>query len=157
MEAQLSRRNFHPELTPVVEDGIVDTARPGVGVARGVELAVRSGQVNSRAGELSRLRVHRPHRQHTHGPLPPPVGDANRFPLAAVGFQERELRETPLVRNVRNPLPIGRPAWMKGIVLEERQLVGLAARGRLDVEVRELIRGAAGRGCLLYTSPSPRD
>ena len=98
--------------------------------------------------------IHRAHREHPHRSPPVAPGDLHDAPLAAVGLEQRELRESPGVVHVGDPLAVRRPAGVEGVVLEEGQLVGRTAVGRLDVEVRELIRRTGGRG---INEPLPID
>ena len=75
---------------------------------------------------------------------------------AAVDLEKRELRQAGAVVDIRNPLAVRRPARMKCVVLEERQLVRLAAANRLHVEVRELV-GRTSRGRIDETLSIDRD
>jgi hypothetical protein len=78
-------------------------------------------------------------RQDAHGPLPAPIGNRNLSERPAVGLEELELRQAALVGDEGDPLAVGRPPRLEGVVLEEGQLVRLAARRRLHVQVVELV------------------
>ena len=139
-----ARRELHAEHAGRVEDAIADAAHTRVGIRRHVRLAVRRFQMDARSRLRIRAIVQHARREHAHGPLPPAIRDANGSLLAAVRLQQRELGQPAFVRDVGNPLAVGRPARMKGVVVEERHLVRLATIGRLDVEVVVLV-GRAGR------------
>ena len=133
------RRHLDGERAGVVEDVVAACAQPGVGVGGGVGLPVGGGQVDPRAGHLAGVGGAGADRQGAHGPPPPPLGDLDRAQCAAVGLEEGEPRQAALVGDERDPLVVGRPARMEGVVLEERQLVGLAPRRGLHVQVVELV------------------
>ena len=139
-------RHVHTERSGLVEQPVAGAAHPGVRVHRRVVLAVRRGEMNARRGRLTGRRVDRPHGEDAHRPLPAALGHRNLPERAPVRLEQLELRQAALVGDERDPLAVRRPARMKGIVLEEGQLVRLAARGRLHVHVVELVRRASGRG-----------
>ena len=52
--------------------------------------------------------------------------------------QEAQLRQAALVREIRNPLPVGRPSRMKAVALGERHLVRLTSSYGQDEQIGEL-------------------
>ena len=146
LDFERSHRQLHPEAPRLVKGMLAGAADPREGVRRGVETAVGGGEMNPRGHLLAGRIVHGAHREHAHRPAPVAPGDLDDALLPAVRLEERELRQPPRVVNVGDPLAVRRPARMEGVVLEERQLVGRAAVGRLDVEVRELVGGPGGGG-----------
>ena len=98
------------------------------------------------AGDGVVVGVNRGQRQRAHGPGPVPFGDVDPAERPAVGLEQIELREPAAVGDERDPLRIGGPARVEGVVLEESHLVGLAADRGLHVQVLELVGRACGRG-----------
>ena len=138
-------RKLDTEASLGVEDRIPGGTDTRVRVGGRIELAVGRCDVDASARESIGVRLARRCGQDSHRPLPVPLRDPDRPLLAAVRLEKRELRKAAFVRDVGDPLAVGRPAGMEGVVLEERQLVGLSPHRRLHVEVRELIRRSAGR------------
>ena len=131
-------REFHAERTRVMEDPVAARLTRGVGVGGRVELAVGGGEVDA-AGDGVVVGVNRGQRQRAHGPGPVPFGDVDPAERPAVGLEQIELREPAAVGDERDPLRIGGPARVEGVVLEEKSLVGLAADRGLHVQVLELV------------------
>ena len=140
-----ARGDFHADQTGRVEDAIADGADTRVGIRRCVGLAVGRCQMHSRSCPGTGGIVQDAHREHAHRALPAAIRDANGSQLAAVRLEQRQLRQPVFVRDEGNPLSVGRPARMEGVVVEERHLVRLAAIGRLDVEVVVLVGRARRR------------
>ena len=115
-----------------------------IGVRRRIKFSVRRDQMNP-APRRQSARPRRGNGQPAHGMLPAALRNLHVHDLPAVGFKQFELGQAIPVVDIRDPFPVRRPARMKGVVLEKRELVGLAARRRLHVEVVELIRRAARR------------
>src|SRR6266496_4912967 len=90
--------------------------------------------------------VQHPHVYFTHGTLPGELRDGNLLFAPAVGFHNPELRQASLVRDVSDPLPIGRPARMEVVVVPEGHLVRLSTGHRQNVKMVELVGCAARRG-----------
>ena len=133
------RRRLDGERAGGVEEVVSACAEAGVGVGGGVELPVRRSQMDARAGEVAGVGRAGADRQGAHGTPPPAFGDIHRPQRAPVRLEQRELGQAALVGDERDPLVVGRPPRMEGVVLEERQLVGLTARRRLHVQVVELV------------------
>ena len=141
----LARRHLNREGPRRVEEAVADPGHAREGVVRHVLLAVRRRQMRAHGERRAGVVVDHPHREGADRTLPVTVRDVHGAPRAAVGLEQRQLRQPAFVRDERDPLAVGRPAWMESVVLKEREFVGLAANGRLHVEVVVLI-GSAGRG-----------
>ena len=87
---------------------------------------------------------HGVHGEQAHRSFPAAFIDGNGQVFPTVGFQKGELRQTILVRDVRDPLAVGRKAWVEGVMLKKGQLVRLATRRGLYPKVVELVSCASG-------------
>ena len=134
------------KLPALVEQVVSGPADPGVLAGRGVEAAVGGGQVDARGDFRSGRVIQGADGEHADRPLPAAARDLDPHLLAAVGLEQLELRQAVFVRDVGDPLSVGRPARVEGVVFEEGHLVGRAAVRGLHVEVLVLIRGAGGGG-----------
>ena len=139
------RRHLEVKRSRLVEHGIARVTDSGIRVRRCIGLAVGRAQVNAGRRRAARGRVQRAHGNHAHGSFPAPLGDRHLVQSAAVNFEQLQLRQAVLVGNEGEPFTIGRPARMKRVVAEERELVWLATTRRLQVEVAELVGGPASR------------
>ena len=89
------------------------------------------------------LRIGLPARRDPQKVIPSHIFDL--FPaLAAIGLEKLQVRDAVLVRDIRDPLPVGRPARVERVVLVEGELVRLAAGNGLNVQIRVLVAGTAG-------------
>ena len=100
--------------------------------------------MDTRSGELPRVALHRPDRERAHRPLPSAVGDLDQSDLSAVRFKKGQLGETTFVLDERDPLVVGRPARVEGVVLEKCKFVGFSSGRRLDIKVVELVGRPSG-------------
>ena len=130
--------NLDTKLAGRMENPVARGADARVGVRRRVELAVGGREMDSGAARLPAV-VDGPDREHSHGPLPSAIDDADEAIFAAVHFEQCQLRQTLTVVDVRNPFAVRRPARMECVVLKERQLIRLATGDRLNIQIRELI------------------
>ena len=100
--------------------------------------------MHPRPGRLAGTAIARAEGELAHRAFPAAIGDRHPADLATVGFEQGELWQSALVHDEGDPFIIRRPARVKRVVLEEGELVGLSADRRLDIEIVELVGGAAG-------------
>ena len=133
---------FHIERSRMMERPL-----PGAGcdarirIGGCIKLVVGSDEMNPASCRQS-VRACRRDGQSAHRVLPAALRDLHIDDLSAVGFKQLQLRQAIPVVDIGDPLPVRRPAGMKRVVVEERELVGFTSDGRLHIEVVELIRGA---------------
>ena len=88
-----------------MKNSVACRADARVRVCRRVELAVGRREMDSCAGHLPAV-IDGPDRQHSHRPLPSAIDDANDAIVAAVDFEQRQLRQALAVVDIRNPLAV---------------------------------------------------
>ena len=141
-EVRFARRERDGE-RPVGVEGRITPALTDARVLVGwsVVLAVRPQEGDARRNRVPPARV-RAHRDGEHARRPRVLALADLDPpsSAAVGLDEFELREAALVRDVGDRLPVGRPARVERVVLEEGEFIRFSALRRLHVQVVELVR-----------------
>src|SRR5215468_92722 len=118
-----------------VEKVLVERAEALVRISWSIDLTVRGLLIDSGFGFLAGLAVDDPHSDRTHRSRPTPRRNLHQLLLSAPGLEQLQLRQAEFIRNVRDPLPIRRPARQEAVVFPERQLVRLATRCRQNEQV----------------------
>src|SRR5215467_5206509 len=104
-----------------VEEVFVERAEALVRISWSIDLAVRRFLIDSGFGFLAGLAVDDPHTDRTHRSRPTPRRNLYQLLLSSPGFEQLQLRQAEFIRDVRDPLPVRRPAWHETIVFAERQ------------------------------------
>ena len=125
------------EASPSTDPRVGIDGRPGLPVGSDQGHAGRAG-----SGDPSRPDGHF---EGARRLLPAPLRHVQPPARPAVRLEELEPGKPPFIGDEGDPLAVGRPPGVEGVMLEKGHLVRLASLRRLDVEVRVLIARARGR------------